>query len=91
MKLFPYRSNNGGGGSSRDSCAWCSRVTFARSAWNPSLRNGGVNARIIQVEIWDEDVQKSLCPVYSVLDILDVLRRGVSPSVGGLIVCALCN
>jgi hypothetical protein len=66
-------------------------VTFARSAWNPSLRNGGVNARIVQVEIRDEDVQKSLCSVYSVLDIFDVLRRGVSPSVGGLIVCALCD
>jgi hypothetical protein len=29
--------------------------------------------------------------VYSVLNIFDVLRRGVSPSVGGLIVCALCD
>jgi len=66
-------------------------VAFAWSAWDPSLRNCGVNSRIVQVEIRDQYVQESLCSVYSVLDVLDVLRRGVSPSVRGLVVCALCN
>jgi hypothetical protein len=55
------------------------------------LRNSSVNARIVQVEVRNQDVQESFCSVYSVLDVFDVLRRGVSPSVGGLIVCALCN
>ena len=82
-------SSGGGGGGNR--CAWSSRVAFAWSAWNPSLRNSSVNARIVQVEVRNQDVQKSFCSVYSVLDVFDVLRRGVSPSVGGLIVCALCN
>jgi hypothetical protein len=85
------RCSCSGGGGGGDRCAWGSRMAFARSAWNPSLRNSSVNARIVQVEVRNQDVQESFCSVYSVLDVFDVLRRGVSPSVGGLIVCALCN
>ena len=66
-------------------------MTLARSAWNPSLRNCSVDAGIVQVEVGNQDVQKRLCSVYPMFDVLNVLRRGVSPSVRGLIVCAFCS
>jgi hypothetical protein len=63
-------------------------VAFARRTRNPSLRYGGVNTRVVQVEVRYENVQECLCSVHSMLDILNILRRGVSPSVRGLVVCA---
>ena len=66
-------------------------MTFARSARNPSLRNCGVNAGVVQVEVRNENVQECFCSMYSMLDILDILWCGVSPSVRGLVVCALCE
>lgn len=66
-------------------------MTFARSARNPSLRNCGVNARVVQVEIGNENVQECFCSMYSMLDVLDVLWCGVSPPVRGLVVCAFCS
>jgi len=66
-------------------------MTLARSARNPSLRDCGVNARIVQVEIGDKNMQERFCSMYSVLDVFDVLRCGVSPSVRRLIVCAFCS
>lgn len=66
-------------------------MTFARSARNPSLRNCGVNAGVVQVEVRNENVQECFCSMYSMLDILDILWCGVSPSVRGLVVCAFCS
>jgi hypothetical protein len=66
-------------------------MTLARSARDPSLRNCSVNPGIVQVEIGNENVQECFCSMYSMLDVLDVLRCGVSPSVRGLVVCAFCT
>ena len=66
-------------------------MTFARSARNPSLRNCGVNAGVVQVEIGNENVQECFCSMYSMLDILNVLWCGVSPPVRRLVVCAFCS
>ena len=66
-------------------------MTLPRSARNPSLRHCSVNARIVQVEVGNENVQKCFCSVNPMFNVLDVLRRGVSPSVRGLVVCAFCK
>lgn len=63
-------------------------MAFARRTRNPSLRNCSVDTRVVQVEIRYENVQECLCSVNSMLDVLNILRRGVSPSVRGLVVCA---
>lgn len=66
-------------------------MTLARSAGNPSLRNCSVNAGVVQVEIGNENVQECFCSMHSMLNVLNVLRCGVSPSVRGLVVCAFCS
>ena len=66
-------------------------MTLARSAGDPSLRNCSVNAGVVQVKIGNENVQECFCSMYSMLNVLNVLRCGVSPSVRGLVVCAFCS
>jgi len=55
------------------------------------LRHCGVNAWIVQVEVGNKNMQKRFCSVNPMFNVLDVLRRGVSPSVRGLVVCAFCK
>jgi hypothetical protein len=75
--------------SSRSESTWSGRMTLARRTRNPSLRNCSVDAWVVQVEVRYKDVQQCLCSVDSVFYVLNVLRRGIAPSVGGLVVCAL--
>jgi hypothetical protein len=63
-------------------------VALAGCTRNPALRYRDVDTGVVQVEVRYENMQECLCSVHSMLDVLNILRRRVSPSVGGLVVCA---
>lgn len=65
-------------------------MAFAGCPRNPTLGNGSIDSRIIEVQVRDEDVQQGLGAVHSVFEVLNVLWCRVSSPVRRLVVSAFC-